>query len=341
MRLLLTGPSVRVRRWSLPLLAAIILGVLAPGAAIGVEDAGTAEDGLVARINDERARRGLSRLAVTDDLVAVARAHSDRMAALEDLHHNHDLSRQVDGWRLIAENVGVGSSASEIHRALMNSTGHRANILNSAIDHIGVGVTVSGGRLWVTQVFRDAASGWGQQANPRPASISTFSDVAVTSPHAAAIEALAELGITSGCNDDGTRYCPGAAVNRGQLATLLATAFDVPDASGSPFRDVPGTHAPAVASLAAAGVTSGCAPDRYCPDAPVSRAQLATLIAELLDLRASGGVTFDDVPPAHAAGVAALVDAGIASGCSATRFCASDAVSRAQLATILDAALRR
>jgi hypothetical protein len=36
----------------------------------------------------------------------------------------------------------------------MGSSGHRANILNPAMRHIGVGVVSSGGQLWVTEIFR-------------------------------------------------------------------------------------------------------------------------------------------------------------------------------------------
>ncbi len=42
---------------------------------------------------------------------------------------------------------------------------------------------------------------------------------------AAAIEAIAAAGITSGCNSDGTRFCPERIVTRAQAATLLARAF--------------------------------------------------------------------------------------------------------------------
>ena len=65
--------------------------------------------------------------------------------------------------RIIAENVGSALSAADAERGFMASPGHRDNILNRAITHVGVGVAVGreeGGTvpLFFTQVF----AGWGQ-----------------------------------------------------------------------------------------------------------------------------------------------------------------------------------
>lgn len=77
------------------------------------------------------------------------------MARTGVLEHNPDLSGQVTGWRSLAENVGYGGDEQSVHRALMNSSGHRANILDPRFTQIGIGVAWSGGRVWVTQVFRE------------------------------------------------------------------------------------------------------------------------------------------------------------------------------------------
>jgi uncharacterized protein YkwD len=65
--------------------------------------------------------------------------------------------------RIIAENVGSAQSAADAERGFMASPGHRDNILNRTITHVGVGVAI--GReeagavsLYFTQVF----AGWGQ-----------------------------------------------------------------------------------------------------------------------------------------------------------------------------------
>jgi hypothetical protein len=108
------------------------------------------EAAFVSAINGERS----SPLAVAGDLVAVARAHSERMAASGSLYHNPDLAVVVTGWQKVGENVGRGPSVTSIHSAFMASPGHAANIRDSAFTQVGVGVVVSGSTIWVTEVFR-------------------------------------------------------------------------------------------------------------------------------------------------------------------------------------------
>ena len=55
---------------------------------------------------------------------------------------------------------------------------------------------------------------------------STFIDVDGQSVHADDIDALAATGITTGCNVDGTRFCPDETLTRGQLASLLRRAIN-------------------------------------------------------------------------------------------------------------------
>ena len=101
------------------------------------------------------------------------------------------------------------------------------------------------------------------------------------------VERLAELRITLGCSTEPARYCPDDPVSRGQMATFLARAFDLAPAPVAGFTDTAGnTHEAAINDLAAAGITAGCStePARYCPDDPVSRGQMATLLARALNL---------------------------------------------------------
>ena len=62
---------------------------------------------------------------------------------------------------------------------------------------------------------------------------SAFVDVERTNVHAAAIDAIAAAGITSGCAAEPARYCPDAYVGRGQMATLLTRALDYSVANSS------------------------------------------------------------------------------------------------------------
>ncbi|HEX9712951.1 MAG TPA: CAP domain-containing protein [Actinomycetota bacterium] len=112
-----------------------------------------AESDFVGRINAERRDRGLRSLQVRGDLAAAAERHSARMARDGRIYHNPSLRSEVSGWTVIGENVGRGSSVGQIHRAFMSSSSHRAVILNAKYNQIGVGVTLRGGTMYVSQIF--------------------------------------------------------------------------------------------------------------------------------------------------------------------------------------------
>ena len=109
------------------------------------------------------------------------------------------------------------------------------------------------------------------------------------------------------------------------------------------FLDVPTdfVHAPGINAVAAAGITTGCTADRYCPRDPVTRAQMATFLTRSLALDDPGGASFLDVAAdsVHAPGIRAVAAAGITAGCTADRYCPGEAVTRAQMATFLDRAV--
>ncbi|MGH7341604.1 MAG: S-layer homology domain-containing protein, partial [Candidatus Rokuibacteriota bacterium] len=62
--------------------------------------------------------------------------------------------------------------------------------------------------------------------------------------------------------------------------------FTPPAATGTVFTDVPQDHffAPWIEQLAAEGITGGCAAGAYCPDAPVTRAQMAVFLVRTFNL---------------------------------------------------------
>ena len=96
------------------------------------------------------------------------------------------------------------------------------------------------------------------------------------------VERMADLGITRGCAVNPARYCPDEPVTRAQMASFLQRAFGLV-ASGSAlfFVDVgQSVHTDAIQALAEAGITRGCAvnPARFCPDEPVTRAQMASFL---------------------------------------------------------------
>jgi uncharacterized protein YkwD len=114
----------------------------------------TREDELLRRLNHARAIHGRRPLARKYDLTLVARAQAWRMAKSRTLYHNPNLATAVTNWRWVGENVGYAPTIYTVHRAFMASPSHRANILDTDYTQVGVGVVWSGGRVWVSEVFR-------------------------------------------------------------------------------------------------------------------------------------------------------------------------------------------
>jgi uncharacterized protein YkwD len=104
-------------------------------------------------INKERAAAGLRMLSVDSQLVGVAREHSVKMASQSTIFHNTVLGKIVTGaWNLLGENVGMGATVESLHTAFMNSPHHKENVLGT-YDRMGLGVTISGGTIYITEEF--------------------------------------------------------------------------------------------------------------------------------------------------------------------------------------------
>jgi uncharacterized protein YkwD len=112
----------------------------------------TLERAMVTKINATRAYHGLRALYFAPDMTTIAHRHSAAMASRHTLYHS-DLSK-VCCFRAVGENVGYATSVYRVHKALMASPAHRANILDRRWRGVGVGVVSSGGYLWVTEIFR-------------------------------------------------------------------------------------------------------------------------------------------------------------------------------------------
>jgi lysophospholipase L1-like esterase len=168
--------------------------------------------------------------------------------------------------------------------------------------------------------------------------------------HEPAIEGIAFLGITKGCNPpNNNQYCPNEPVTRGQMAAFLTRALSLTDnGQANEFADDDGSvFESAITSLAAAGITRGCNPpinDQFCPNANVTRGQMAAFLVRALGLSDDGGGNrfVDDDGSVFETDIAKLAAAGITKGCNPPtndRFCPNDPVTRAQMATFLVRAL--
>lgn len=124
---------------------------------------------------------------------------------------------------------------------------------------------------------------------PPPASGNKFGDVPADYWAAAWIEQLAKEGITGGCGNG--NYCPEIIVTRGQMSVFLlrglySDTYSPPTAIGTMFDDVPSDYWAAswIEQLALKGITGGCGEAKYCPNLPVTRAQMAVFLVKAFNL---------------------------------------------------------
>jgi glucose/arabinose dehydrogenase len=177
----------------------------------------------------------------------------------------------------------------------------------------------------------------------------TFLDVPTSNFAYLEIAAVFGAGVTAGC---GTLiYCPDLSTTRAQMAVFLLKAsqgalYTPPPCSGAFFGDVPctgGLFDPWIEDLAGRGITGGCGGGDYCPNAPVTRAQMSAFLLKtdegpayeppdctgtvFLDVPCTGGI-FDPW-------IEELVARGITAGCGGGNYCPGSAVTRAQMAAFL------
>jgi uncharacterized protein YkwD len=115
-------------------------------------------------VNEERAKAGLKPLRADPELTRVARNHSrDMFERGYFAHENPDGQDPFDRMRAAnvqfrnaGENLALAQTLEIAHTNLMNSPGHRANILNPAFGRLGIGI-LDGGYygIMISQEFRD------------------------------------------------------------------------------------------------------------------------------------------------------------------------------------------
>jgi uncharacterized protein YkwD len=119
------------------------------------------EKQLVELINQERTKQRLQPLAVDPRLTHAARKHTELLVAHKTVSHQFEGEPSLD-VRLAnenlpsdqeGENTAVDQDVHSAHKGLMNDPDHRDNILNPNYNAIGVCVTKSGGRVFVTEDF--------------------------------------------------------------------------------------------------------------------------------------------------------------------------------------------
>jgi len=115
-------------------------------------------------VNIERQKAGLAPLTLSTELSKVARIKSQDMA--DKNYFSHTSPTYGDPFAMMksfgikygyaGENIAKGyNSAESVMNGWMNSSGHRANILNPNFKTIGVGYVKANGTTYWTQMFTD------------------------------------------------------------------------------------------------------------------------------------------------------------------------------------------
>lgn len=108
---------------------------------------------VLSELNADRSAHKLRTLGTQADAQRKAQAWAEKLARENKLYH----STLSDGikvkWCSLGENVGYGPNVPAIEDAYMNSSGHRANILSTKWNGVGVGYATNGSRVFTVQVF--------------------------------------------------------------------------------------------------------------------------------------------------------------------------------------------
>jgi len=120
-----------------------------------------AEKRIFEELNQERVTHGLRALEWNEHAADAARTHARLLAENGRLSHQflgeaalpERLGTTGARFTIAAENVARTEFIEDAHLALMASSGHRANILNTGYNAVGIGVVEDKGRVYVTQDF--------------------------------------------------------------------------------------------------------------------------------------------------------------------------------------------
>lgn len=139
-----------------------------------------------------------------------------------------------------------------------------------------------------------------------------------------------------GC-DEGLA-CPADPLTRAQFAALLGRVVQPPDGPDA-FSDDDGSWAEAdINALAAAGIMRGCDPPtnrRVCPDALVTRAEVAAMVRRALHLPDGPDAFSDDDGSWAESDINALAAAGVTKGCNPAMYCPDRNMLRDEAATFI------
>ncbi|MBW3657391.1 MAG: S-layer homology domain-containing protein [Actinobacteria bacterium] len=309
------------------------------------------------------------------DIRDVARSWSDRQAAELRMFHNPDFSKQLCCWSTVGENVAfitmsnlddatVDAASRRIFQAWMDSPGHRDNILSGTYDQMGLGISItpsgSGYAMYLTANFRKVTgtapgtSYGAPAAAPAPYDTAAcpegsfprvvFGDTA-SGTHAGAIDCMTWWGVITTTDAVDGIFGQSDLANRGFMAAVIdrlasAAGEPLPAATRDHFDDDDGhRYEAAINRVVSAGIAGGFTDGTFRPNANLSRAQMATFLAntyrdwfELGDPALSDHFGDDD-GNVHEERINLVAQVGIARGTAAGQFSPGSNLSRGQLAS--------
>jgi uncharacterized protein YkwD len=169
-------------------------------------------------------------------------------------------------------------------RDVSSSSPHAANIRRIAQSGVAAGCTAD--RFCPgDQVTREQmATFLGRAKGVRTADSGPYDDVSSSGTHTGNVFGTTAAGIAVGCSSRG--YCPNRALTRAEMAGFLGRAMGLTQKPVSSFGDVAAgdPNAGWIQAIADAGITGGCGGGDYCPDAPVSRQQMASFLVRAFGL---------------------------------------------------------
>jgi uncharacterized protein YkwD len=120
-----------------------------------------AEKEIFDQLNQARNEAGLPALTWNDQVAKAARRHTEALLENQQLSHQFpgepSLPERIGAtgvrFTLAAENVARTGYVEDVHLALMSSPGHRANILSSRYNAVGIGLVEHESKIYATQDF--------------------------------------------------------------------------------------------------------------------------------------------------------------------------------------------
>jgi uncharacterized protein YkwD len=308
----------------------VLLGALAvltaPAGAHDPHTTTTAEAGLEwdvwCLVNQTRLRSGRVPLPMNANLRNnVARPWAINMAHSGNMVHRGDFlaqtQRNVPGTNGAGENIGYDQSATALFNAWMNSPPHRANILNTSYEYIGIGIDLNRTNFlqhWGVQNFASTTA----VIEPVYPVGQRFIDVCDSNTFFSDIGWMYDAGITTGTVYPRYRiYNSTGTVSRSALAAFLyrtvtpgtGTAAPACTVDPYPYNDV-GNHQfrNEICWLRSSGIDQDDSPGQdepFSPSQPASRARMADWLFRAADINGIGNAdgfqppavpTFSDVP---------------------------------------------